>query len=83
MLHAFLCDPYPPHGHFSDVCHVCFFLSLAPPAAVTCMSKQGWFDRTLMPGVAFDLPNGCKDKPNPKSGLISRLTNIKKVILYR
>lgn len=31
-----------------------------------------------MPGVAFDLPNGV-DKPNPKTGLISRLTNIRKV----
>lgn len=40
--------------------------------------QQGWLDRTLMPGVAFDLPNGV-DKPNPKTGLISRLTNIRKV----
>lgn len=33
-----------------------------------------------MPGVAFDLPNGNGvDKPNPKTGLISRLTNIRKV----
>lgn len=31
-----------------------------------------------MPGVAFDLPNGV-DKPNPKTGFISRLTNIRKV----
>lgn len=35
-----------------------------------------------MPGVAFDLPNGV-DSPNPKTGLISRLTNIKKVRMLR
>ncbi|CAM9368009.1 unnamed protein product [Pylaiella littoralis] len=39
---------------------------------------KGWIDRALMPGVAFDLPNGV-DKPNPRTGLISRLTNIRKV----
>ncbi|CAN0545281.1 unnamed protein product, partial [Ectocarpus sp. 8 AP-2014] len=26
---------------------------------------KGWLDRTLMPGVAFDLPNGV-EKPHPK-----------------
>lgn len=31
-----------------------------------------------MPGVAFDLPNGV-DKPDPRTGLIRRLTNIRKV----
>ncbi|CAM9428489.1 unnamed protein product [Ectocarpus sp. 6 AP-2014] len=39
---------------------------------------KGWLDRTLMPGVAFDLPNGV-EKPHPKTGFISRLTNIRKV----
>lgn len=40
---------------------------------------KGWFDRTLIPGVAFDLPNGSTGKPNLRTGFISRLTNIKKV----
>lgn len=48
------------------------------PIAFPTRFQQGWLDRTLMPGVAFDLPNGV-DKPNPKTGLISRLTNIRKV----
>ncbi|CAN0472332.1 unnamed protein product, partial [Hapterophycus canaliculatus] len=38
---------------------------------------KGWLDRTLMPGVAFDLPNGV-EKPDPRTGFISRLTNIRK-----
>lgn len=55
-------------------------LTLALPVAVAPLacSLQGWIDRALMPGVAFDLPNGV-DKPNPRTGLISRLTNIRKV----
>lgn len=39
---------------------------------------QGWLDRILMPGVAFDLANGV-ETPNARTGFISRLTNVRKV----
>ncbi|KAG5192259.1 NAD(P)H dehydrogenase [Tribonema minus] len=44
-----------------------------PPAIL-----KGWFDRCLCPGATFDMPDGTTPT-NPNTGVISRLTNIKRI----
>ncbi|CAM9973700.1 unnamed protein product [Discosporangium mesarthrocarpum] len=39
---------------------------------------KGWIDRTMVPGVAFDIADGS-EPPDPLTGMVSRLRNITKV----